>query len=117
MPSFVHSNLSFHNTTTAGTQLYCWLHLGDMAFIIFADTCSSHSRGQQQICYNSFTAAYIFVRWLSILLQVLILPTVEGDSRSADDAQGGADRPHHQSRGATGPVTGPNLLPAGAIPA
>ena len=66
---------------------------------------------------HSFTAGWIFVRWLSSFLQVLILPPVEGDSRFADDAQGGVDRPHHQGRGAAWPLTGENLLPAGAIPA
>jgi len=50
-------------------------------------------------------------------MQVLVLPTVEGNSRSADDAQGTVDRPDHQSRGAARPLTGQNLLPAGAIPA
>ena len=50
-------------------------------------------------------------------MQVLVLPTVEGNSRSADDAQGSVDRPDHQSRGAAWPLTGQNLLPAGAIPA
>ena len=66
---------------------------------------------------HRFTAGFILVTWLLTSLQVLILPTVEGDSRSADDAQGGVDRPHHQSRGAAWPLTGQNLLPAGAIPA